>query len=73
MAGEAEAMRAVDQEDQPEALRVRGTPLALNDTIRLLHSRKSIRNWVRGKDTARWFRDHGDITNQKSLAALRDL
>ncbi len=50
MGGEAETMRAGDQEDQPEALRVRGTPLVLNDTIRLLHSRKSIRNWVRGKD-----------------------
>jgi len=44
MARKAEAtIRAVDREDQPEALYVRGTPLALNETVRLLHSRKRAR------------------------------
>ncbi len=34
-----------DGEELPEALAVRGTPLVLNNTVRLLHSRKSIRSW----------------------------
>ncbi len=45
-----EAIPARDTEDHPETICVRGTPLVLNETVRLLHSRKSIRNWDRKRD-----------------------